>query len=343
MSSIFDEKKFLKNLIGEYKNKKLVLTGCLAPPIGGVAVFCERLLKLLDKECMTYYFIRYPSSYLRKLAHALKLSFLVLFKSYNILFFNESIGTQFLVLISLLSRLKNLKIILMIHNNYTLDKIKHEIPFVSRLVLVGDIIQKEMIKKNIHFPPQVIIQNAFIPPDIDRNSHKFNFEKALLSFFDERRPVLMSCASNMSFMDSIDVYGIDMCIDLTAFLKAHFPDIGFVFALNKISNEKYYKSLKEKINLSGISNNFYFLISDQQYYPLLNKSDLFIRATYSDGYGISIDEALHFGVPVLASDCCNRNERAVLFKNRDFNDMKNKALNILKKRTKNGPLYQNNQ
>jgi len=50
------------------------------------------------------------------------------------------------------------------------------------------------------------------------------------------------------------------------------------------------------------------------------KSDIFVRPTAVDSYGISVAEAIHFKVPAVASDVCPRPEGAVLFKSRDTTD-----------------------
>ena len=41
-------------------------------------------------------------------------------------------------------------------------------------------------------------------------------------------------------------------------------------------------------------------------WPLLKACDLMVRPTLTDGDANSIREALHFGVPVVASDCVKR-------------------------------------
>ncbi len=60
-------------------------------------------------------------------------------------------------------------------------------------------------------------------------------------------------------------------------------------------------------------------------------ADLMVRPTYRDGYGISVAEALHFGCPAIASDVCRRAKGAIIFKNRDFDDLIEKARRVLSK------------
>ena len=65
-------------------------------------------------------------------------------------------------------------------------------------------------------------------------------------------------------------------------------------------------------------------------WPLFKKVDLFLRPTNTDGFGISLAEAIHFGTLAIASDVCPRPEGTILFKNRDFNDLFTKVNKILK-------------
>ena len=63
-------------------------------------------------------------------------------------------------------------------------------------------------------------------------------------------------------------------------------------------------------------------------------SDLFIRPTFTDIEGLSVKEALFCGTPAIASDVCKRPLEAIIFKNRDFNDLLSKVLEVLNNNNK---------
>jgi len=122
-----------------------------------------------------------------------------------------------------------------------------------------------------------------------------------------------------------------MCIQLTEKLKKDFPDIGFIFVLaDEQRNEKYINTMKELSSKLYIENNFYFLTGQKEMWPLFKESDLMVRPTYSDGYGISIAEALYFNSHAIASKVCDRPEGTILFENRNVEDLYEKSLLILK-------------
>jgi glycosyltransferase involved in cell wall biosynthesis len=49
--------------------------------------------------------------------------------------------------------------------------------------------------------------------------------------------------------------------------------------------------------------------------------DLFIRPTNTDGYGVSIAEVISLNKPAIASNVCKRPEGAILFENRNIEDL----------------------
>ena len=55
--------------------------------------------------------------------------------------------------------------------------------------------------------------------------------------------------------------------------------------------------------------------------PLWQSSSVYLRATTTDGDALSVREALALGVPVVASDACDRPEGVLLFKTHDAPDM----------------------
>ena len=59
------------------------------------------------------------------------------------------------------------------------------------------------------------------------------------------------------------------------------------------------------------------------------KSDVFVRPTNTDGYGISIAEAIYFKVPAVASNVCSRPEGTILFRSRDSDDFVSKVNHVL--------------
>ena len=76
---------------------------------------------------------------------------------------------------------------------------------------------------------------------------------------------------------------------------------------------------------TNLGDNF-ILIYDEldEIWPLYLTSDVFVRATNTDGNALSIKEALWFETPVIASDCVDRPEGITLFRSRSAESLSNR-------------------
>jgi len=199
--------------------------------------------------------------------------------------------------------------------------------FISCFIAVGPHIKRNLI--NLGFEREKIeIIPAYITPPVvkeDINAVPDN----VWNFIDSHSPIISANAYRIDFYNNEDRYGIDMCIDLCANLKRENPKAGFVFCLPDIGEYDYFHKMKQRIVEKGIENNFLFQTKPCQLYPILMKSDLFVRPANLDAYGVSIAEAIYFKVPALASDVCKRPAGTVLFRNRDMVDFVVKVKHIL--------------
>ncbi|MBU3142592.1 glycosyltransferase [Clostridium sp. CF012] len=151
----------------------------------------------------------------------------------------------------------------------------------------------------------------------------------ILNFIESKDFVISANASSIQFHNDIDLYGIDMCIDLVIGLKKKGLNIGMVFCLPHVDNDVYYRKLMTSIDTNIIEDNFLFVHEQMELWPIIKKSDLFIRPTNYDGYGVSIAEAIQQSIPAIASDVCERPEGTIVFKSRDSKDLYNKTMDVI--------------
>ena len=69
--------------------------------------------------------------------------------------------------------------------------------------------------------------------------------------------------------------------------------------------------------------------ADLSFVKLIKYSDLVLRPTCTDGDALTVREALFLGKPVIASDIVSRPEGTILFKNRDYESMAGKVIEVL--------------
>jgi glycosyltransferase involved in cell wall biosynthesis len=328
-------KRFHNKLLEILNNKKILEIGSYPPPIGGVSIHIYRLCKnlnrckIFDWSKKNFFGIKY-----------IKLIICLLFYDYDIVHLHI-VDKKTIKIIMFLKKIKKYKIFFTAHNPLLFDLIskndylfyKNFIEKLDMLIVVGEHILKEFKKKNVNLPNNILVEPAFLPP-IKEDEGKIlkTYPKSLFSFLKTHEPLIIANASALRFYKGVDLYGLDMCIEITKKLKNLYPDIGFIFALASINeNKEYLKKMRQKIKEMGIEDNFYFLIGQKKIWPLFKKVDLMIRPTFSDGYGISVEEALFFGCPALASDVCKRPNGTIIFKNRNIEDLYKKILGIIRR------------
>lgn len=203
---------------------------------------------------------------------------------------------------------------------------------LERCTLVGEHIRGDYQAAGFRLPPNVQVQNAFLPPPPEDEARIWaSYTPETLAFIASHRPLIVANAFQITFYQGVDLYGIDMCIELAAALKAEYPQAGLLFALAEVGDPAYFARLKQLIQEKGCAENFHFMTGQKELWPLFKKADLMLRPTFADGFGISVAEALHFGCPAIASDVCERAEGTILFQNRNQTDLHAKVRQVLQK------------
>lgn len=170
---------------------------------------------------------------------------------------------------------------------------------------------------------------AFIPPGREPGNHLL--PEYLNSFLKNHRFIISANGSSLIFRNGEDLYGTDMLVMLAARLLKLYPNkgIGFVFGLSDIGDIPYYEKLKRIIADNRIEKDFIFVNEKIEFHPIISKSSLFIRPTNTDGYSISLAEAIHYKVPSIASDSVKRPKDVTLFKTRDMDDLYMKTISVM--------------
>lgn len=311
--------------------------GPLPPPLGGISVFLYRLSKL-NKDAL--FIDHYKLFKISKLFKVRWIKEIFNFKkSKNFIFHSASLRWKFILYF--LSCITKNEFSLVIHGRSLIDQYNKSNKLIRVLIIkmlnkakfiqvvnqdIADFIKKLKIK-----PKKLIIKSAFLPPPLeDELRISKTYPKKFIDFIKKRIPLVIANGSYIRFYKNIDLYGLDMCIELTNKLKKDFPNIGFIFALADTKyNFTYLKKMKLLIKKLNIENNFYLLTGQREIWPIFKKADLIVRPTNTDGDAVSIREALHFETAVIASDVTLRPEGCYLFMSRDLNDLYTKCKKIL--------------
>lgn len=322
---------------------KISIIGPYPPPYGGIAIHIQRLMKQLENqgyECVVYELGREGESTEKNIIRVKStkrwLFRYIFFSKEDVIHFHNPDWCM-RVIMGIMGILGK-KTVISIHGESLANSLK-EGNWLRRLI-IGFALQhtpfiialnsniKELVLSLGVKPEHVEVIPSFIPPPI-KEEEIAEIPQETWNFIDCHSPVISANAFKISFYNNQDLYGIDMCVDLCANLKREYPKIGFVFCLPDIGDYEYFNKIKQRIKESGIEENFFFQTKPCQFYPILMKSDVFVRPTNTDGDAVSLREALYFKIPSVASNAVPRPEGTILFKSRDIDDFILKVKDVL--------------
>ena len=316
----------------------IVQVGPYPPPIGGISSFIRRMKDILDSkdvenQVWDYSRIKKTEENVINMRLALVPFYIFFKKDVDLIHYNIC-GMTTKRYITFFNRFffKNRKKVITLHGDCatlsekkTRQLIKYLSSFDATIcVKSGD--KEHLLKHGLSTDVYEI--PAFLPPVIHEED-LLETPPEVWDFINSHQPVISANASTLVFINDQDRYGLDMCIDLCALLKVAHPKIGFVFCIPHVDDYEYFKKMKRKITEEGVENNFLLLTKPAQLYPIIMKSDVFVRPTDTDGDAVSVREALYFKIPTVSSDVVPRPKGTVLFHNRDLDDFVAKVRDIL--------------
>lgn len=326
---------------------KINIIGPYPPPYGGISVHIKRISKYLqnhDVEAIVYNEAKdvNKSEQVIPIKTYKKFLFKIPFLKGQIVHFHTT--NIYVRAILFLYKLFNKKIILTIHGQSLHDQLAYSNIFIRNLLIfslkkidmticvnpqtVDELIKLGVDKKRVIYIP------SYLNPAEDEYDFK-NIPETVWKFIDNSR-FLISANGCIEFYNGEDLYGIDILIELINKLKINGYEVSLIIALlgcksQNQEEKKYFQEIKSRIISYGLSKYiFVFEVIDTEFYPILEKSNLFLRTTNTDGYGVSIAEALHYKVPSAASDVCDRPNGTIIFRNRDIEDLYKKTTDIIK-------------
>lgn len=170
--------------------------------------------------------------------------------------------------------------------------------------------------------------SSYLPPPL-LEQDRLAIPPRVWEFVASHRPVLTACACHLVWFQGQDLYGLDMCVQLCQALVKDYPELGFVFALPTVVNEAYFAEIEARLKALGLEDAFLFSHAPAEYWPIIERSDLFLRPTNSDSFGVSVAEAIDLGTPAIASDVCPRQPGTILFRSRDSADLLARTQDVL--------------
>ena len=141
----------------------------------------------------------------------------------------------------------------------------------------------------------------------------------------DKSPVLLASGEVHDPNDD-DLYGAYMLLSVLQRL----PNLRVVFYAYEITvGPGPRERLAEEIRKRNLESRYLLYRSAADLMPAMRRCDMLVRPTRSDGDSSSVREALHAGLPVIASDCVERPEGVVTFPTGNLQMLGDAVLGVL--------------
>lgn len=315
---------------------KIINIGKVPPPIGGVTTFIKRLKYYLDKNNIDNMFIDISGIDTERkrsegyLCLGVFRAFVKILQAPKSVIMFHTAKPQMLAAASVLS-IKH-RIVIFVHGETTITVSVHRGIWRKALANIDYFLtptEELKDKLGVHFPEmkrRVISVPFILFPEKSKNLS----DQSVIALKNKVDYLLGIYACELKFYKGLDLYGLDMAIELIHSLRQKGYNVGLIMLLPDISNHEFYISLCRKIKELKLEDYIVRIekaIEDAS--SLYRLIDLYIRPTNTDGDAFSIWESLYVKTPVLASDITVRPEGCILFESRNqeaFNDRAEKVL-----------------
>lgn len=310
-------------------NKKIIIIGPHPPPLGGVAIHIKRVRAKLIQQKNDMKIFDTATQYKTKLHSFFNLIKTILLTRPDIIYFHEPTESlQKLASVVLLKQIFRFKLIVVDHDCrllYKFSKNKRKLfrtlmQKVNLAIVMGNTTEQCYIDNKIERATRS--ESPFLPPDLSEEQTLLkNYPTSIHEFLRSHSPIISANAFAPILIGGKDLYGFDTSISLMQKLKTKYPNIGLIFGIckNETPEQKqYFAKIQKLVQKLNLTKNILLLFSKGEFWPIIKSSDVFIRPTLSDSFGISVQEAIFFDVPAFATRVCERPEGTILFETQAF-------------------------
>lgn len=284
-------------------HNKILILGKLPPPIGGVTIHVKRLLERIDTSNLAYKFFENTNNILELIKTV---------KRFRILHLHSS-NPYYRLLVVIIGRICLTKTIITVHGDLGRFKstLKNLIDNMAITLCTLPIVLNEgsYIKaRKLNAKSKII--SAFIPP-VKRTSLPKSIEIKVSSFLENYKLTFATNAFNRTIdKNGEEIYGIEMLIPLFA----KFSDYALIISDPSGAYSDRFKN--QKIILTP---NIFIINYPHSYFEILDRVDVSIRNTSTDGDPLSIKESLYLGTPVIASNIVSRHPDCIIYTRNNLN------------------------
>jgi glycosyltransferase involved in cell wall biosynthesis len=317
---------------------KIGIVGPLPPPFGGISIHVQRIReKLLQQGTQVTIFneagtTHNPKENIHAITSLKWQFFQFFFGDYDILHFH-ALSVKLRILLGFMRRISGIPVVLTIHGKSLQQQLTDSSWLVKKLLLcslhqldrivcVRQDIKECLLEQGI--PAEKI---AVIPAYVHPTSVSSLLPDSIKSFMENGQGPLLVANGWIRFDQDQELYGLSQLIKLSIYLKQQQIPARLIFCLigkELLSNKEteLYNSLIQQITEGELKNHFLLYEEENlEFTNLLTQAQLFLRPTTTDGFSVSLAEAIHLGVPSIASDCILRPEGTITYQTSNFDTL----------------------
>lgn len=177
---------------------------------------------------------------------------------------------------------------------------------IDHIIVVNE--KQKDILRHLDLPvDRVSVIPAFLPPVAKR---AIGLERDISGLRSKSDVLILVSGPALRY------YGFHTALEALRSLRGINRNISLIFAFYTAYDEPYVTELEAGLS-GGFPHLVYRDLRPDEFSYLLSLVDIYIRATDRDGDSVALREAAYFGKQIIASDCVQRPEGAVLFKTMD--------------------------
>lgn len=316
--------------------EKLLFIGPAPQNIGGISIHIRRLAGLLKKDYIFDYVDEGHTSYegVFNLRSGNVFKYLAKVAKADIVHINSGIWSLRALNIIACKLILRKKVIVTIHRDPNIEPHTGLTKWLLKKCDTAILVNKEGYDTmRTDSKCNYVLLPAFLPPDMNEEPE---LPVEITKWIDSANKkdnsyVMCSNAYRLMMHNGEDLYGLDMCIEAMCKLQNGKNDLQYYLLFVLASNPDQHERLsgyKDIISQNGLTERLLIWESPASFVRVLQKCDLVLRTTNTDGDAVSIREAQFLGKPVLASDVVGRPDGVYLFKTRDVEDLTTKIKEI---------------
>jgi len=178
---------------------------------------------------------------------------------------------------------------------------------------------RAMVESHVD-PRRIEVVPAFLHGARDEG----RYDAATDAFLASGRTLVVPAYRVRLLKDGGDSYGLDLAVEAFIALAEERPELQLAFFIAQRPSVRraaqYLSGLQTLLEQAGLKDRV-LIVFERPLFPALRHQVILVRPTRTDGDALSVREALHAGVPVVASDVVDRPVRTVTFRSDNVGEL----------------------